>query len=305
MQLTKGLATSVKNLFTRHHAPLTPAVRVPCTELGDDCFAGLNDLQREALTTYAAPQLFAVVTWGCAASHWVSLTLNTHPDIFCLHGGNGILKFFGQSPVLDGLEYMQLVWALGRGGKVMGDVMGVSRHHVPKLRQLFAKNFNAVVVVRDPIPRLVSQLALFNNFSHLRGGLWPGMSYIDSVLESHGIALPTPDVNEQHRLFAHGVNMLNAITEEKDVGTVYRCEDLTTNAPRFRLFVEELTGGEVPIDEAWVRKSVSRPKTNSHKDKGAEVKFNDWQLDVIRKVVKPEAWRLYEGLGYARPAFME
>ena len=31
--------------------------------------------------------------------------------------------------------------------------------------------------------------------------------------------------------------------------------------------------------------------------------LNDWQIDVIRKVVDPRAWEMYEALGYARPEF--
>jgi hypothetical protein len=32
--------------------------------------------------------------------------------------------------------------------------------------------------------------------------------------------------------------------------------------------------------------------------------LTDWQIEVVRAVVIPETWRMYEELGYATPPFV-
>src|SRR5436305_15337620 len=53
------------------------------TELARSKVHMLGHLQRDA--EGALPDLFAVISWGCSATTWVAPTLNSHPDVFCLH----------------------------------------------------------------------------------------------------------------------------------------------------------------------------------------------------------------------------
>src|SRR5688572_5871200 len=50
--------------------------------------ANLPDLQEELVTRYKVKHVFGVISWGCAATAWLAGTLNSHPDIFCVHAGN-------------------------------------------------------------------------------------------------------------------------------------------------------------------------------------------------------------------------
>ena len=43
---------------------------------------------------------------------------------------------------------------------------------------------------------------------------------------------------------------------------------------------------------------------NVHSGLHPRREFDDWQIEVIRRVVDPRAWEVYESLGYARPEFV-
>lgn len=305
MQLSKGLAETLQRWFkgpqrffksgesakeTRTFPP------VPREEL----LAGLDEFQRIALTYATSPQLFAVVSWGCAATNWLAHVLNGHPDIFCLHAANSVWQSFGLGPPLCGWDYFRVLWTMGRGIKAVGDVHGIARHEIKPLRKLLGEQFNAVVVIREPIQRLGSQLALFKK---TRSIARRGMDYVDTLLADHGLSVPSPDPHDEARLFAHGVNMLNAIVEEVDVGAIYRSEDLTTKPTVLKNFVTELTGGSLEVSLPWASRQICRDCTNAHRGGDRPVTFNAWETDVLLALVKPEAWAHYERLGYPRPTF--
>src|SRR5204862_897389 len=87
------------------------------------------------------------------------------------------------------------------------------------------------------------------------------------------------------------------------VGPVFRAEDVTTAPPAFGDFVRTLTAGKVEIEDAWVESVLRAAGVNRH-TKSRRLQLAPWQREVAARVVEPEAWALYEELGYARPSFL-
>jgi hypothetical protein len=260
---------------------------------------GLSEDQRLFLTIYPPAQLFAVISWGCAATAWLSRVLNSQPDIFCVHAFNTYWNVLGGGEKLDGVPYLRIIGSQGHAHVAAGDVHGISRSLVPELRRTFGNRFNAAVVVREPLARLRSQLALFEEYQSLNHA-W-NLSYIDGLIDRHGIVLPVNDF--LHRAFIHGANMLNAILEEKAVGKIYRSEDLTNSDSILGDFITEITRGRVVPEADWLRAAVGTKRVNAHSGRSAPAPFADWQIDAIRKVVDPHSWELHAELGYPLPQF--
>jgi hypothetical protein len=260
---------------------------------------GLTDYQRAFLRKYPYPQLFAVVSWGCAATSWLATVLNRHPDIYCVHAANLHWHVLGNCQKLDGVPYLRIIGSQGHAHLAAGGVHGVSRHLVPECRRSFGEKFNAAVVVREPISRIYSQLALYQDFEGLR--VWD-VDYLDTILSREGIAVPPDDY--PRRLFVHAVNMLNAILEERDAGKIYRSEDLTSSSASLCEFVEEITRGKISPDSAWLQAAIESRKINVHAGRQVRRELDNWQIEVIQKIVDPKAWDIYESLGYARPEFV-
>ena len=244
-------------------------------------------------------QVFAVVTWGCSASHWLSAMLNTHPDIFCVHDANSLWRRLGRAPQLNGTEYLRIIGLQGVACAAAGDVHGVGLHTLPQLRQDFGDHFQAAVVVREPLPRLRSQLALYGNNS------WTGHWDIEYVYKfiRQGVRLPADTY--ENRLVLHAIANLNCIIAEHAAAQVWRTEDLTADGEKLGAFIDHITRGAVRPDTAWTSNAVARPKLTSHTSRRpSDEAFEDWQIDAIRRIVHPRAWDLYAELGYTRPAFL-
>jgi hypothetical protein len=257
-------------------------------------FRDLSDFQADLLRHSLCRQLFAVVSWGCAATSWLATVLNGHPEIFCVHAANHSWHVFGNGEErLDGSPYIRTLANQGSNYAAAGDVHGVSRHHIAELRESLANHFNAAVVVREPIPRLHSQLALFARYETHR--CWD-IGYVDSVIARTGVTLPAG--NYRCRFFVHAANMLNAILDEREVGRIFRSEDLTQSPETLGDFVEEITRGAVSPTTAWLRSAIETRPMNRHAKPSQDPKFADWQVDVIRRVVDPRAWDTYAALGY-------
>ena len=259
---------------------------------------GLTEYQQAFLRKYPYPQLFAVISWGCAATSWVATVLNRHPDIYCVHAANLSWHVLGNSEKLDGVPYLRIIGSQGHAHRAAGSVHGLSRLLVPECRRSFGEAFNAAVVVREPVARMHSQLALHQDFEDLEA--W-NVDYVEGILSRTGIRLAPEDY--QSRLFVHAANMLNAIVEEREVGKIYRCEDLTSDSEVLGGFIEEITRGKVSPDSAWLRSAIETRNVNVHASRHPQRNLDDWQMDVIRRVVNPGAWEIYESLGYARPEF--
>lgn len=260
----------------------------------------LSPLQRRLLQDHLPTRLFALVSWGCAATTWIAKVLNSHPDVFCAHAANISWMHFGgpNSRRLDGLDYLLLLAEMGNGYIAAGDVHGISRDCIPHLRASFGESFSAAVLVRDPLPRLNSQMALFRRYKDF--SVWD-LSYTDEIIRSKGILLPQKD--EEHKMFVHAANMLNAILQEKDLGTVYRMEDLVSSPDVLCCLAEELTGGQVSLNIDWATHALATGKINRH-SLAPQPSPEDWQIDVLRRVVDAGAWDSYKALGYAVPSLV-
>jgi hypothetical protein len=239
-----------------------------------------------------------VVSWGCAATAWLAKILNSHPDLFCVHALRSTWSIFGYAAGLDDVTYMHVIASQRHAHKAAGDVHGIARSSIPALRQAFGPRFNAVVVVRAPEPRLYSQLALFAKYQAHKS--WD-TSFARHLIDTHRLRLPAGTYEEE--LFVHGVNMLNAIVDEQAVGTLYRCEDLTSQAETLGLCIEEVTRGVVSPTCDWLRCAVQCGKINQHRTATQPPTFTEWQLEIIHKIVTPLAWDYYERLGYTLPAW--
>ena len=254
----------------------------------------LSPLQRALLDNVSCVRLFAVVSWGAAATKWLAKALNSHPDMLCLHAGTNALSRFG--PGIDSRQYYHALSVLAHGYRAVGDVHGIARHHIPALKEAFGDRFNAVVLVREPVARVRSLMALFEQFRGLDG--W-NLSYVEEMIETKQLRLPP---GEESRMFVHAANMLNAIAEEKVVGRVYKTEDLTSSAETLAALVRDVSGGDIEPAAEWLASCLRSPRVNVHSTR-QEWLPSDWQLEVLRAVVTDDAWSMYEELGYPVPSF--
>ena len=259
----------------------------------------LADYQKAFLKKYPYPQIFAVISWGCAATAWLATVLNRHPDIYCVHATNQFWHVLGECEKLDGVPYLRVLGSQGHAHLAAGEVHGVSRHLVPECRRSFGEKFNAVVVVREPISRVFSQMALYEDFGDPQ--FW-GLNYLEPILSRTRITVNP--VDHESRFFVHAANMLNAILEEPAVGKIYRSEDLTSDTTSLGNFVDEITRGMVSPSSDWLESAIQTARVNVHAARHPRRELSDWQIDVIGKVVDPRAWEIYESLGYARPDFL-
>lgn len=201
---------------------------------------------------------------------------------------------------MDGVEYLQILRIEGRTCAAAGDVHGVSRWKVPELRSTFGPEFSSAVLVREPMARLTSLLALLNKYAQDES--WDDIRYIDDLIERYGLWLP--DYEYRTKLFVHAVNMLNAITEEIEAGEIFRQEDVTSKPGSLRALIEALTAGKVCPNEAWCDAMLQTRPVNVHARAGQLFEPWGWQLEVFQKVVSAETWRIYSGLGYPQPSFL-
>jgi hypothetical protein len=254
----------------------------------------ITPLQKALLEKSSHSQLFAVVSWGCAATKWLAKALNSHPEILCLHAGNGAMARL-RVP-MDSVQYLTLLSNFGEGYIAVGDVHGLSTTEISKLREAFGSRFNAVIVVREPIARLRSTMALYEH----RGLEAPEFSYAETLIERKNIHAKS----EESKMFVHAADMLNVVTEEISHGTIYKAENLTTNPNILAALTAEITGGQIGMNQEWLKTCVGLKKVNAHA-RGEAAALNDWQVDVMRRVVRPESWRIYEELGYVTPPFVD
>jgi hypothetical protein len=246
-------------------------------------------------------QLFSVVSWGCAATHWLGKVLNAHPEILCMHAGNSAFRRELREEFSD-QTYLEVLLRIAAGYSAVGDVHGIARHEIPRAKEKFGPRFTAVVVVRDPMPRMISQLAHFSHVIERGRQAAYDLSYVQELIRLHGIDVCGND--EVKMFFLHGANMLNAIIEEQHVGKIYRYEDVTKNPVVLAELVLDVTGGTVQPSPEWIEQILHLAPVVSHRRGTETSEFGDWETDVLRKVVDPKAWALYANLGYEIPAFI-
>jgi hypothetical protein len=227
---------------------------------------------------------FAVITWGAAASHWLSIALNSHPQICCGHALNWEWAAASKTPVADGLDYMRLMQSCFREYPAYGDVHGISRHLVPKIRDALGEQFACGVLIREPIARLRSAISL--------------------VLRFVTKGCPYPSDTYENRLILHYINCLNSVEEERALAPLWRQEDLTTKPEKLRDFTAQITNGVVDPDLEWATRAVAIKRAAPHTSAEAPRQFADWEIEAIRHIVTPRSWDIYAEAGYATPDFI-
>jgi hypothetical protein len=224
------------------------------------------------------------------------------PAIFCVHELNAEIGALLNIDRPTGVEYLRLLGVQAHGCLAAGDVHGIGREQVPAIRAELGEDVSVAVLVRNPELRLLSQLALFRRLAAF-SSLWE-IDYVDQLIEERRLPLPSREV--EHRLFVHAANMLNAICDEVQIGTIYRLEDLTTRPARLRQLVHEMSGGRVNPSRRWCSSMTRSAPVNSHRravDSGG-IGLQPWQREVVRLIVRSDAWKLYADLGYEAPAWL-
>jgi len=256
--------------------------------------------------------LFALITYGGTATSWISKVLNHHPEIFCVHELAIVLdqsKLFSSNDFwdkFDPIDYMKIV-ARTSHHEVKGDVHSFRPKDIPQLKEYFGKNFSSVVIEREPISRLKSMMVMHNsNIS--KGYKFYDMRFIDyTILRKKKIHLP--ESNYKNKLFVKSVNALNNIEEEVNYncGKMFRMEDLISDTKYLKSLIEEISSGRLNRDDDYaddlLNKMIKTPPTNLRASK-EKIEFEDWQIDVIKKVVSDKSWELYSELGYTKPNFL-
>jgi hypothetical protein len=244
----------------------------------------------------AATRIFGVESWGCAATHWLAHALDSHPELRCFHNTGGqIFRQVGGTR-LDGLEYARFLQTQRLGYRVVGDVHGFSRTAIPDVQRELGDLFRCAVLVRDPVPRYRSELALFRHAEwRVNDASRPwNLDYVKPIAQEAGIKLNGNDYDAC--LVVHAACMLNVILEERELGPVYRMEDVVSEPDALCSLLETVTAGAVEIDRSWAEAAVARPRLASH-SRGDDL--SPAELDVLERIVKPEAWQAYRELGYA------
>jgi hypothetical protein len=267
-------------------------------------FADLDRSMAESLKHLATkrgfPRVFSIISWGCAATEWLAVTLNSHPQILCLHAANLHWHRYGGVQLIDGWKYLRALAMNGRGYTASGDVHGISREQIAGAREKFGEYFNCAVLVREPLPRLRSQLTLFEE-SRFKNS-W-NVDYVRHFIDK-GVRIPEDNID--NRLVLHGINMLNSVLQEDPVAPIWRSEDLTSDSMKLTEFISDLTRGKLSVETEWAERAVRRPASNVHrKPHDAACQFEPWQKEAIKKIVDPAAWAIYERLGYKTPDFVQ
>jgi len=250
----------------------------------------LADLPEQLQTYYryiTANHIFVVVTWGCTASVWLAKILNSHPEILCYHAKK---DYNGQD--LSEIDLIKNMYLESVGYKVVGNVHGFDIHKTFRLKKLLGNDFSVICLEREPFSRLKSQISLFNSLENTK--LWGNLEYIDVILERKNVTLPRNDYH--HKLFVHGVNMLNSIQHEFSLGKIFKMEDFTTDKKTMKELIDEITLKNVDVSDQFLNSVLKIKPTNKHQT--TKLDFEKWQLDVIERVVDDKTWSLYSKLGY-------
>jgi len=250
-------------------------------------------------------KLFAIITWGSTGTNWLSKILNLHPEIFCVHELAIVLnqsKLFKNKNFwdeCDPIDFMKIVSRLSNA-RVHGDVHSINPKDVPTLKEYFGKNFSTVVIQREPISRLKSTVANFNNW--LPNQIW-NIDFVDDLIRHKGISIPKYDY--EHKLFVFAAHLLNTIEQETkyDCGTMYTMEDLILDKTYLKSLIEEISTGALTPDDELLDKMINTSATNQRASK-EKIEFEDWQYDVIKTTVNEKTWELYSKLGYSKPDFL-
>ena len=236
------------------------------------------------------PQLFAVVTWGCSGSTWFAKILNSHPDIFCLHAYNQHIALTTDTEANEGIEYLKSISISAHGYKLAGDIHGINRAEIENIRNYFNEQINVAILIRNPLDRLKSMYANMLVY----GGGTGNYKYIkDRLME-----LNYKSLSKEVVLFAHSINMLNAIIDESKFSDFIIEMEKLNDKKYLKQTIETLSRGSLQIEDDWLENLNITP-FNSHIGKKCITQFSDTEKELIALILDDRALGIYEEIGYS------
>lgn len=237
------------------------------------------------------PRLFAVVSWGATATHWLFRVLNAHPKIFCFHhllSSINMTKRLEMNPI----EYMTTIAHSGAGFQLAGDVHGIELEWLPKMHARWPDRFRAAIMVRNPVQRVRSAYALWDNKLGVNSGV--------DILKPDCSQEKGEEADAKEReLFTHFMTLINRISEERKYGHIYLMEKLTTDLEELNLLLGHLTEGELKFesdDDLFEHGPGHMKKKDSPEE--AFTSLPEWQREMFVQLLTPKARWSYEDLGY-------
>jgi len=236
-------------------------------------------------------RLFAVISWGSAATRWLVAVLNRHPDIFALHNARNWINRCGGNLAVD--SYLRIIEHQAAGLKLAGDAHGVPLEEAPALRAAWGERIRFASVVRHPIQRGISSQRFWTASSPAIDAAWydePSIRDVRSLLTSSTAV---------H--FARAMHLAENIVRETALGPVFRMEDLTSDVAFVWKLIEHLSDGTVRRDAEIDRTLFLSGKVGVH---GSSAAARDpyteepWQHELFERIVSDEGKRLYRELGY-------
>lgn len=220
-----------------------------------------------------SPPLLTVISWGSAASHWLTRTLNELQGLFALHSSRLTLRGLVAAD-LDDVTYMKLIGEFASGSRTAGDVHGVDRYSVEHLNREFGEHIHCYFLVRDPIPRLKSQLA-HSECLQFR----PHAEISDTSKRYPELDTIIPEKTYENYAFANACNMLNAIADEMKVGPIFGMEDIIASPIELRKTVYFI-GHVMSVALEVLKYLLESGKSKTRSQKSSRV-FVSWQHECL------------------------
>lgn len=259
-------------------------------------------------SSVSAPAYFIGYCWGGAGSRWLARLLNSHRDILCLHSPQ--LPRFDESSSEDELEVIRHFFDAGRHGHpVIGFTHGISLDWKDEIEAEFRAWLRCFVIVRHPIKRIRSVVALCRRHQAELGENWEQQTVAawqpiaEEFVETGAGAVPT-DFRFLSHLYA--CKMVTAIREElKSNYPIFRIEDLGAEVSEVRRLLGHISAELEPMPEETLAYMQSLT-VGSHAGsaKSATEIWHSWAedfKDAFRRMVPNEILSEYQRLGYVFP----
>jgi hypothetical protein len=263
------------------------------------------------MSATSRPNLFAVISWGTAGTHWLARLLNAHPDVLCVHNLRNKVESsqlllrnrwsrIAWRRVVGSRRYLRLIRNEGRAYRCAGDVHGVPARDVEDLATCFGERIRFAVLTRHPVTRVRS----FVNLNERVGSGIDRPVLAVHLLRQLGREACEAMGSRRRLYFLYGVLQVLRVIEEQRVGPIFTLERLTTERDEVNRLLRHLSQGELAFDPETLEASYSQP-TISHSptkqtDDPAQVfaSFEPSEQATFRQFLLPEARKLYEELGY-------
>jgi len=246
------------------------------------------------------PRLFSIISWGCAATYWLTKVLTAHPEVLCLHNLRNQLSVVTGNAPLDEISYMKLIDYQGAPFRLSGDCHGIPLASVRKVTEHFGERFRAVVVTRHPVSRFLSATVMLKKQSVENYG-----DVFQTFLKQLDKKIMKSFKKNDELYLVRIMQMINRVTHEKEVGNIYPMEKLTKDMSELQNILSYLSDGELSFTEEMLESTFDGP-VNVHrktkKKKDPEFIFNNdfssLQKELFSSLISPQARVVYEDLGY-------